>query len=914
MRFGVLRVRVRGGAIVDVLCHHAKEYIVLPAQSADSNFAAIESRTTRFCAVRFDPPTLLVDLADFSFAATEGANVTWSGQSSPFTHVPFGVAGDCRTGGARSAANVDLRGTPFAVADAMVWVPAPNTTNLQITGATVRAGFNGQVVDITAGGLCGWIAPGHVYDLPGGAAICSAYQWQLQLKIAAPPPTPSPPPLPACDVPPRNTETPFQCSNRDRTLPPPPLCPTPPTPPSSLPFPGLTAATMHSCPRVPAADMRTTPYPSNTPNVSVSCVAAGIANGLALIRVRGGNVVQLLCAGGREYLILPNAIGFSNYGQLQTIFTFFCAIRIDPRTLLVDTGDLTFSSTEGEVSSWNGYDRVGFGVAGDCNDNAVGRAKIDLTSTPFVIDESATWKIAGYFPSGAATVQSGRKIVDIWGDGHCGYNVPGPNDWGLTNDCSGYQWTLPLRVGNGTDGITLPSCAVPQRDNFTTGCFTTRLSELPPIAVCPTPAPTPAPPTPPPTPSPSTTIPVPTTVASTRNCSEIAECGACIGATTVCGWCAHNRTDGAGYCQSRSLTACTPFYTLATASCPVATTAAPLTTTVATTTTTTTVAGQTTLSTTPVLSTTTIAGQTTAATPLPTTTTTVPQSTTAMPVVGAACESYDACATCLNSAIATTGCAWCNRNTVGFPGYCRSSNSTALCSVNFPVLSAVTCPVPTTPATTLTLTLPQVSLTSTSAEPSVSDTTSLAPSSTSASTESSSESLASTNVSSTTSTLSENATDMINAETPLTSEGWFIGAIVGGAVLLCLIVLLVVGLVVRSRRRRNNGDDHASTGTRELESQWNNDSASSSTTKAPQIANPLSSSSSSESPRSGNGIYTAAPIVDESAVALNTGVYGASPVVNTEDDSSVYTAPPVSGFGRKGSDGGSTYSAPPIVP
>jgi hypothetical protein len=99
VRFGVLRVRVRGGAIVEVLCHHAKEYIVLPAQSADSNFATIESRTTRFCAVRFDPPSLLVDLADFSFAASEGAEVTWSGQTLPFSHVPFAVAGDCRTGG-----------------------------------------------------------------------------------------------------------------------------------------------------------------------------------------------------------------------------------------------------------------------------------------------------------------------------------------------------------------------------------------------------------------------------------------------------------------------------------------------------------------------------------------------------------------------------------------------------------------------------------------------------------------------------------------------------------------------------------------------------------------------------------------------------------------------------------------------
>jgi hypothetical protein len=422
VRFGVLPIRVRGGHVVPLLCHASKEYLVLPQQSADANVAALDTRLTHFCAIRLDPATLLVDVADFTFAESDGPGATWPGNTAQHAQVPFGVAGDCRGGAAVAHANVDLRGTPFAVVNA--WFAASGSS-AAATFAAVRANSNRQVVDIQAAaglsGACGWIAPGAVFDMPGGAAVCTVYQWQMQLQIARPPQ--QMPALPPCDVPMRASGT-FQC--RDRALPPPQVCPSPPSPPSP-PFPGRTNATVHvACPPLPPPDMRTTPYPSSTPAFA-SCNASGVGTGLAMIRVRGGNVVQLFCSRGREYLILPNTVGFSNYGQMQTIFTFFCAIRLDPVSLLVDVGDLTFSSTEGAVSNWNGYDRVAYGNAGDCTDD-IGRAKVDLRSTPFAIDESARWTLAGHYPQGDLSVHSGRQVADVSGDGFCGYHVPGEVD------------------------------------------------------------------------------------------------------------------------------------------------------------------------------------------------------------------------------------------------------------------------------------------------------------------------------------------------------------------------------------------------------------------------------------------------------------------------------------------------------
>jgi hypothetical protein len=292
-----------------------------------------------------------------------------------------------------------------------------------------------------------------------------------------------------------------------------------------------------------------------------------------VIRVRGGNVVQLFCANYREYLILPNSVGFANYGQLQTIFTFFCAIRLDPLTLFVDIGDLTFSSTEGAVAAWNSLDRVAFGFAGDCTVVGVARAGIDLRSTPFAIDESARWMNGGYLPTGNWSVHTGRQVASIFGGGNCGWSTPGM-DSGVGNTCADYQWAIPLRIANDIEGLNLAACQIPPKSSQTTRCFASRVNPLPPITGCPvevkaTPDPpatqttettvlttttkgkpptvvtTAMPPTPPTPPSPTITLPImqstlstietttPTTETSTATTSTATTSTATTSATTT---------------------------------------------------------------------------------------------------------------------------------------------------------------------------------------------------------------------------------------------------------------------------------------------------------------------------------------------------------------------------------------------
>lgn len=107
---------------------------------------------TTYQRVRIDPGTLFVHIGDQTFATSTGR--TEPGTAPTVTSMPFAVAMDCVDGMVRrGAANVDLRGTPFAVAaDAFV------ATGNSAGGSATYAARN-QVVDLVGGGACGWIAP-----------------------------------------------------------------------------------------------------------------------------------------------------------------------------------------------------------------------------------------------------------------------------------------------------------------------------------------------------------------------------------------------------------------------------------------------------------------------------------------------------------------------------------------------------------------------------------------------------------------------------------------------------------------------------------------------------------------------------------------------------------------------------------
>jgi GON domain len=149
-----------GNKLMSVYCHdmanNPREYITLAQTGEASNFSQYTAGgaspgtnvRTSFTRVRLDPTLFIVDIGDLTFANSVGS-LTHSG-NEPVKSMPYGAAMSCDpTNDGR--ANIDLRGTPFAVADTFqaAGFPDPNGA------ATVAPGE--QVVELKARGFCGWI-------------------------------------------------------------------------------------------------------------------------------------------------------------------------------------------------------------------------------------------------------------------------------------------------------------------------------------------------------------------------------------------------------------------------------------------------------------------------------------------------------------------------------------------------------------------------------------------------------------------------------------------------------------------------------------------------------------------------------------------------------------------------------------
>lgn len=137
--------------------------------------ASTDVRTT-YTQIRLDPETLIVDIADRTFASSTGS-LRHGGSTIVVTSVAYGVAMDCRgrfsnTGRAR----IDLTNTPFLVAD-----------SLQRRGVDAEGTANpvGRTIEITGGGFCGWVAPAPPPNNPfndnvtDGKILKLRYQLQL---------------------------------------------------------------------------------------------------------------------------------------------------------------------------------------------------------------------------------------------------------------------------------------------------------------------------------------------------------------------------------------------------------------------------------------------------------------------------------------------------------------------------------------------------------------------------------------------------------------------------------------------------------------------------------------------------------------------------------------------------------------
>jgi hypothetical protein len=277
--------------------------------------------------------TLGVDIGDTRFAASAVSGSVFNNMQA----VAYGVAANCVSSlpvpSSWKTSVVDLRGTPFALSDNQIF-----TLNGAGPSGNVTFEQNRQIVTVRGGGFCGTMHPG-----PGPTNLgnyCNL-QWLMQLKIANASTAGLPPVLPDCVIPMPNR--PFVGSNsccnstcalqRDSALPnvtcttpaPTPL-PTPlPTPaPTPAPTPTPTGCFIAAASAVPA---RSVPYSSNTTSIE-SC--AGQPDGVAKVMVRGGFVVDMLCSGEREYLVLQNVNSTGNFMVHAGLTTWFCAIRVDP--------------------------------------------------------------------------------------------------------------------------------------------------------------------------------------------------------------------------------------------------------------------------------------------------------------------------------------------------------------------------------------------------------------------------------------------------------------------------------------------------------------------------------------------------------------------------------------------------------
>ncbi len=191
--------------VFSVYCYNMqgwpKEYLTLVHTGGSYNFSQFTAggywpnstvRST-FTKIRIDPTTLLVDIADLTFATS--TSTEW-----PNAWLAYGVAADCAAPYAHTGiANIDLTGTPFvvygkffidgyypggtAVVDGQPvgLTPGPGTTP---AGSWVFVA--GKTVDLTGGGYSGGIAP-EGYNSNASTWGLGPSILALKLKLKTPP-------------------------------------------------------------------------------------------------------------------------------------------------------------------------------------------------------------------------------------------------------------------------------------------------------------------------------------------------------------------------------------------------------------------------------------------------------------------------------------------------------------------------------------------------------------------------------------------------------------------------------------------------------------------------------------------------------------------------------------------------------
>ena len=137
----------------------------------------------------------------------------------------------------------------------------------------------------------------------------------------------------------------------------------------------------------------------------------------------------------REYITLAQTGANANYSQYAAggaspgtnVRTMFTKLRIDPATLTVDIGDLTFATSTGSLNhGGTAVTRMPYGAAMSCvaPGDAAGAGNINLEGTPFQV--GATFALGGYLPAGSAVISPDNQQVSLAGGGYCGWITPSP--------------------------------------------------------------------------------------------------------------------------------------------------------------------------------------------------------------------------------------------------------------------------------------------------------------------------------------------------------------------------------------------------------------------------------------------------------------------------------------------------------
>lgn len=142
----------------------------------------------------------------------------------------------------------------------------------------------------------------------------------------------------------------------------------------------------------------------------------------------------------RDYIELARIgedVNFSQYtaggaSPGTNVRTSFTKLRIDPATMTVDIGDLTFATSTGRLQhssvtrgpSSPFVTSMPYGVAMSCTRQPDGVGNINLQGTPFVVDD--TFDVRSFAGSGSAAMSQDKQTVDLHVSGYCGWIAATP--------------------------------------------------------------------------------------------------------------------------------------------------------------------------------------------------------------------------------------------------------------------------------------------------------------------------------------------------------------------------------------------------------------------------------------------------------------------------------------------------------